>query len=185
MPSVIIGGENESSFVEGSQSFVFAIDSTAPGVDEYTDDDDPGFVVHEVQEEFFEKVCKEVAEKYGFPARSIKPEPKGAEGSKEDTDNSNKEDSAEIIRGLQNSHSRSKRAGDTHKNKDEDSAVFDGSKSKEEEKEGKKARKAKKALPPTKLEEKKAKKEEGKAEEKKSEDGIKKLESLIKKVDDK
>ena len=74
-PSLIIAAENDSGFVDNSQSFVFAIDNG--GVEEYTDDEDPGFIVHEVPEECFEKACKELAEKYGFPARTIKAEPKG------------------------------------------------------------------------------------------------------------
>ena len=61
---------NESSFFHNSQSFVFPIEEP---VDQYIDDDDPGFEIYEVQELHFEESCKELAEKFNYPARSIKP----------------------------------------------------------------------------------------------------------------
>ena len=36
-------------------------------VDEYQDDDDPGFDCYEVGEKDFPRVAKQLAEKFGFP----------------------------------------------------------------------------------------------------------------------
>lgn len=36
-------------------------------IDEYIDDDDPGFDLYEVGEKDFVKVAKQLAEKFGFP----------------------------------------------------------------------------------------------------------------------
>eukprot|EP01022_Parablepharisma_sp_SALTPOND_P024093 TRINITY_DN529_c4_g1_i1.p1 TRINITY_DN529_c4_g1~~TRINITY_DN529_c4_g1_i1.p1 ORF type:complete len:404 (+),score=70.22 TRINITY_DN529_c4_g1_i1:6833-8044(+) len=116
MPSVIISGEGDSGFVDGSQSIVLAMDTTG-GVDEYTDDDDPGFVIQEVPEEYFERVCKELAEKFGYPARSIKPEPrdkKKPEDKEEEEDNSaekSKNDSAVFDLGLSKSKKGKEKKG--------------------------------------------------------------------------
>lgn len=46
------------------------------GVDDYNDDDDPGFEIYMVNEENFVASCKELAEQNNFPARAIKPETK-------------------------------------------------------------------------------------------------------------
>lgn len=40
-------------------------------VDEYVDDEDPGFVLYEVSEREFSRVSKQLADKYGFPERAI------------------------------------------------------------------------------------------------------------------
>ena len=44
-------------------------------IDEYIDDEDIGFELREVEEEDFERECKRLSLKYGYPARSIKPDP--------------------------------------------------------------------------------------------------------------
>lgn len=45
-------------------------------VDEYIDDEDPGFDLYEVDEKDFQKVCKKLAEKFNFPSRSCMPDKK-------------------------------------------------------------------------------------------------------------
>ena len=40
-------------------------------VDEYQDDDDPGFDCYEVGEKDFPRVAKQLAEKFGFPQRAV------------------------------------------------------------------------------------------------------------------
>jgi len=172
MPSVIVG-EGDSGFGEGSQSLVMAMDNENE-IDEYANDDDAGFVVQEIPEEHFEKVCKELASKYNYPARSIKPEPKTAKSKKKkgEGEADNEEDD-------ENSDENS-----TSKNNN-DSAVFDPALSKSKSK-SKKPDGNTSATNKSKKEEKKgkteiAKKDIGKDE---AEDDIKKLERLIKKVDD-
>ena len=44
------------------------------GLDEYADDDDPGFEIYVVSEENFVGSCKELAELNNFPARAIRPD---------------------------------------------------------------------------------------------------------------
>lgn len=61
-------------------------------VDEYIDDDDMGFVIKEVDEEDFERMCKRLATKFGYPARSIKPDPT-LKFKKNDDDDSEEESS--------------------------------------------------------------------------------------------
>lgn len=46
------------------------------GVDDYADDDDPGFEIYVVNEENFVASCKELSEINNFPARAIKPDNK-------------------------------------------------------------------------------------------------------------
>ena len=59
-----------------SQSFVFAPDEihvmNKEGLDEYIDDEDPGFDLYAVNEENFVASCKELAQLNNFPARAIK-----------------------------------------------------------------------------------------------------------------
>ena len=40
-------------------------------VDEYIDDDDPGFDLYEVNEKDFARVSKQLADNYGFPDRAV------------------------------------------------------------------------------------------------------------------
>ena len=78
MPSMIQHAENngETSFFQNSQSFVFVGEDLQPGtrgglignsarqdggIDEYADDDDPGFEIYVVSEENFVASCKELA----------------------------------------------------------------------------------------------------------------------------
>ena len=46
------------------------------GVDDYQDDDDPGFEIYVVNEENFVASCKELADINNFPARAIRPDTK-------------------------------------------------------------------------------------------------------------
>lgn len=39
-------------------------------MDEYDDDDDPGFDLYEVPEREFQKIADQLAEKYDFPKRA-------------------------------------------------------------------------------------------------------------------
>lgn len=71
---------NDSSlFFQNSHSFVLAgleDQHSTQIVDEYVDDDDPGFDLYEVEEKDFTKVCKKLAEKFNFPSRACQPEKK-------------------------------------------------------------------------------------------------------------
>ena len=78
IPSMI-AGEGNSSFIDGN-SFTFPVEGNKEAndvIDEYVDDDDPGFELYEIYEEYFESSCKELATRFNFPARSIKPGAKG------------------------------------------------------------------------------------------------------------
>jgi hypothetical protein len=59
-------------------SFVFSPDElnvmNKEGIDEYLDDDDPGFDMYQVSEENFVASCKELAQLNNFPARAIRPD---------------------------------------------------------------------------------------------------------------
>ena len=46
------------------------------GVDDYADDDDPGFEIYVVNEDNFVASCKELADINNFPARAIRPDNK-------------------------------------------------------------------------------------------------------------
>jgi len=75
VPSIIHGDQNESSFLKDN-SFVFPSENKKENVDEYIDDEDAGFDIYEVDEKHFEANCKELADKFNFPARSFFPESK-------------------------------------------------------------------------------------------------------------
>lgn len=80
--------EEQSSFFNGMNnnnlsaipggSFVFSPEEVnlmnREGIDEYVDDDDPGFDMYVVNEENFVASCKELAQLNNFPARAIKPD---------------------------------------------------------------------------------------------------------------
>ena len=75
MPSIIHGQQNNDSslFFQNSRSFVLAgleEQHITQAVDEYVDDDDPGFDLYEADEKDFPKVCKKLAEKFNFPQRA-------------------------------------------------------------------------------------------------------------------
>jgi hypothetical protein len=61
-------------------SFVYAAEEVhvqnKDGIDEYVDDDDPGFDMYVVNEENFVASCKELASLNNFPQRAIKPDTK-------------------------------------------------------------------------------------------------------------
>lgn len=66
------------SFFQNKSSFVFEQDMLQPmnleGLDEYEDDDDPGFDTFVVNEENFIASCEELADQYNFPKRAIAPD---------------------------------------------------------------------------------------------------------------
>ena len=71
MFSMIQQGNNESSlFFQNSHSFVLTGLEENNVVDEYDNDDDPGFDLYEVNERDFLKVSKQLAIKFNFPARA-------------------------------------------------------------------------------------------------------------------
>jgi len=78
MPSMIHpqGTNNSSLFLNNSHSFVQVLeDPFHNAVDEYTDDDDPGFDLYEVAERDFARVSKQLADRYNFPARACAVDP--------------------------------------------------------------------------------------------------------------
>lgn len=68
---------NQSSFFQNSQSMIIqsALDDSniqANSVlDEYVDDDDPGFDLYECEQEFFKETCKKLSEQYDYPRRAV------------------------------------------------------------------------------------------------------------------
>ena len=68
----IIHPQGTHSFFNDSQSQILTAleDPFHNAVDEYTDDDDPGFDLYEVAERDFPRVSKQLAERYGFPGRA-------------------------------------------------------------------------------------------------------------------
>ena len=80
------------------------------GVEEYVDDDDAGFDTYVVNEENFVASCRELASQNNFPARAIKPDTaeevafreKKREQRLKETKNLKKEDSALMLKNLQN-----------------------------------------------------------------------------------
>ncbi len=53
------------------------------GIDDYADDEDPGFEIYVVNEENFVASCKELSEINNFPARAIKPDNKEQQAHRE------------------------------------------------------------------------------------------------------
>ena len=82
LPSMIEPAETNGdiSFFQNSHSFVFPVEENhvmnKEGLDEYVDDDDPGFEIYVVNEENFVASCKELADQNNFPARAIRPDTK-------------------------------------------------------------------------------------------------------------
>lgn len=64
---------NRHSFVYSSEEIHV---QNRDGIDEYVDDDDPGFDMYVVNEENFVASCKELASLNSFPQRAIKPDTK-------------------------------------------------------------------------------------------------------------
>ncbi len=93
-----------------SMSFVLGAleDQYANAVDEYVDDDDPGFDLYEVAERDFVSVAKQLADKYDFPARSCAPGPDKGDGNKDKETERNRnqftptDDSGLILQELKN-----------------------------------------------------------------------------------
>lgn len=75
---MIQSAESGESFFQNKSSFVFDHDNLQPlnldGINEYEDDDDPGFDTYVVEEQNFVASCTELAETYKFPARAIQPD---------------------------------------------------------------------------------------------------------------
>lgn len=63
--------EDNSSFFQNSQSIILQHDDSNILVDEYVDDDDPGFDLYECEIEFFKTTCKKLSDQYDFPRRAI------------------------------------------------------------------------------------------------------------------
>jgi len=78
--SMIQPDEATNSFFQNQSSFVFGNDDSEQhpmnkeGIDEYMDDDDPGFDTYVVNEENFVASCRELAAQNNFPARAIAPD---------------------------------------------------------------------------------------------------------------
>lgn len=78
--SMIQPDDATNSFFQNQSSFVFGNDDTEQhpmnkeGVDEYLDDEDPGFDTYVVNEENFVASCRELAAQNNFPARAIAPD---------------------------------------------------------------------------------------------------------------
>jgi len=68
------------------------VENQKEDIDEYIDDEDMGYVIKEVDEDDFERTCKRLAAKYGYPARSIKQDPT-MRFKKKDDDESDEESS--------------------------------------------------------------------------------------------
>ena len=64
------------SFFQNSQSMIIQQDDSNINInvgdlDEYVDDDDPGFDLYECYQEYFKETCKKLSEQYDFPKRAI------------------------------------------------------------------------------------------------------------------
>jgi hypothetical protein len=67
---------DSSSFFQNSQSMIIQQDDSninlnLENIDEYVDDDDPGFDLYECYQEYFKETCKKLSEQYDFPKRAI------------------------------------------------------------------------------------------------------------------
>ncbi|CAD8064500.1 unnamed protein product [Paramecium sonneborni] len=109
MPSIIRpeSGCNDSSFfLQNSQSFVLHdMEENKNIIDEYNDDDDPGFDLYEVGEKDFIKVAKQLADKFGFPQRAIAQLKK----KKDEVNCENEDDSAVLLKSQQKSQEESRK----------------------------------------------------------------------------
>lgn len=84
MPSIIKPEQNEQSsdFIQNSNSLILEhLEDPTTLIDEYYDDDDPGFDLYEVSERDFTRVAKQLADKYNFPQRAVVPQKKGQESN--------------------------------------------------------------------------------------------------------
>jgi len=63
--------QEPSTIMQHSNASFGAFNLEEEGVDEYDDDEDPGFEVYECNEEDVEEVSAQLAEKYNFPARAV------------------------------------------------------------------------------------------------------------------
>lgn len=85
-------------------------------IDEYVDDDDPGFDLYECEFEFFKDTCKKLSEQYDFPKRAIyKSKFKNNDGAIKELDK-NKEDNNQI-NDEENSKIKSIKSKDLENNK--------------------------------------------------------------------
>ncbi|KRX06302.1 Protein kinase-like domain [Pseudocohnilembus persalinus] len=78
MPSIIKAEEcdQSSDFLQNSQSIILGqLEEMKQCVDEYENDDDPGFDLYEVGEQDFLKVAKQLAIQSGFPERAVNQQP--------------------------------------------------------------------------------------------------------------
>jgi hypothetical protein len=82
---------DSSSFFQNTHSLIIPDDSNTnmTMIDEYVDDDDPGFDLYECEQEFFKETCKKLSEQYDFPKRAIyKSKRRPSEQKKVDENNS-------------------------------------------------------------------------------------------------
>jgi hypothetical protein len=84
---------DSSSFFQNTHSLIIPNDGSNPGdvtmIDEYVDDDDPGFDLYECEQEFFRETCKKLSEQYDFPRRATYKSKKRPSESKKADENNN------------------------------------------------------------------------------------------------
>jgi hypothetical protein len=91
------GQMDSSSFFHNSQSILHNHEDSNiianSIIDEYVDDDDPGFDLYECEFEFFKDTCKKLSEQYDFPRRAIlKSKFKNNEGAIKELEKNKEED---------------------------------------------------------------------------------------------
>ena len=67
---------DSSSFFQNSHSIIIQQDDSninlnIGDLEEYVDDDDPGFDLYECYQEYFKETCKKLSEQFDFPRRAI------------------------------------------------------------------------------------------------------------------
>mmetsp|Transcript_22308 Transcript_22308/g.19172 ORF Transcript_22308/g.19172 Transcript_22308/m.19172 type:complete len:264 (-) Transcript_22308:1082-1873(-) len=77
--------KDESSFLNNTFVISALEDQFQNAIDEYTDDDDPGFDLYEVAERDFVRVAKQLADKYQFPERAVAPDRHKSKEPEKDT----------------------------------------------------------------------------------------------------
>eukprot|EP00330_Aristerostoma_sp_ATCC50986_P007446 CAMPEP_0114601178 /NCGR_PEP_ID=MMETSP0125-20121206/23816_1 /TAXON_ID=485358 ORGANISM="Aristerostoma sp., Strain ATCC 50986" /NCGR_SAMPLE_ID=MMETSP0125 /ASSEMBLY_ACC=CAM_ASM_000245 /LENGTH=194 /DNA_ID=CAMNT_0001810185 /DNA_START=536 /DNA_END=1117 /DNA_ORIENTATION=- len=85
--------KDESSFLNNTFVISALEDQFQNAIDEYTDDDDPGFDLYEVAERDFVRVAKQLADKYQFPERAVAPDRHKSKEPEKDIKSTNKDDS--------------------------------------------------------------------------------------------
>lgn len=65
--------QNESEFLQHSESIVDLMDNKVDEEDQYENDNDQGFHLYEVGEEEFDMISQHLAKEYNFPKRAVQP----------------------------------------------------------------------------------------------------------------